>query len=201
MQDTPLRELVVAPTGVGVGRMVHVVPFHVSANVQLVVPISLAFVVEKPTAVHAVVDVQDTPVRELLVAPVTLGVVCAVQVVPFHTSANVRPVLLVFVEEPTAVHAVVDVQDTPVRELLVAPAGAGVGRMVQVVPFHDSTSCIGLLGTVKYRPTAVQAVADVQDTPLRELLVAPAGLGVVWMVQVVPFHTSTNVLLVLLVFV
>jgi hypothetical protein len=41
-------------------------------------------------------------------------------------------------------------------------------------------------------PTAVQAEADVQDTPDRELLVAPEGVGVVWIVQAVPFHRSAS---------
>src|SRR5205085_1258889 len=43
-------------------------------------------------------------------------------------------------------------------------------------------------------PTAVQALLDVHDTPpLRTLAVAPAGLGVLWIVQLLPFQTSASV--------
>jgi hypothetical protein len=39
----------------------------------------------------------------------------------------------------------------------------------------------------------VQALGDVQDTPSRELLSAPAGLGVDWIAQLVPSQRSANV--------
>lgn len=44
-------------------------------------------------------------------------------------------------------------------------------------------------------PTAVHAVAVVQDTPDRRLLVASLGLGVVWIDQllVLAFHCSASV--------
>jgi hypothetical protein len=35
-------------------------------------------------------------------------------------------------------------------------------------------------------------VAEVQETPDSALMSAPLGLGVVWTVQVVPFHTSAK---------
>jgi hypothetical protein len=41
-------------------------------------------------------------------------------------------------------------------------------------------------------PTAVQAVAVVHDTPSSPGLIDPLGKGVVWKVQVVPFHTSAE---------
>ena len=40
----------------------------------------------------------------------------------------------------------------------------------------------------------MQAEGDVQDTASRKLCTAPGGLGVGWMVQVVPFHRSARVL-------
>lgn len=43
-----------------------------------------------------------------------------------------------------------------------------------------------------YDPTAVQAVAVVQETPERTLLLLPEGLGVDWIDQAVPFQRSTS---------
>jgi hypothetical protein len=40
-------------------------------------------------------------------------------------------------------------------------------------------------------PTAVQVVDDVHDTP-ESVSLPLAGLGVFWMAQVAPFHTSTR---------
>src|SRR5262249_54640312 len=42
-------------------------------------------------------------------------------------------------------------------------------------------------------PTAVQAEADLHDTASRKLPCAPAGLGVAWTRQRVPFHRSAKV--------
>ena len=42
-------------------------------------------------------------------------------------------------------------------------------------------------------PTAVQAVADAQETWLSTLVVAPAGLGVAWTDQLLPFQRSARV--------
>ncbi|HXC64684.1 MAG TPA: hypothetical protein VNZ67_10010, partial [bacterium] len=45
---------------------------------------------------------------------------------------------------------------------------------------------------MKYAPAAMQAEGDVQDTASRKACTDPAGLGVGWMVQVVPFHRSAR---------
>jgi hypothetical protein len=63
---------------------------------------------------------------------------------------------------PTAVQAVAEVHDTPLRAELTLPLGLGVAWTAQDVPFHRSASVASLED-----PTAVQGVADVQDTPLR----------------------------------
>ena len=42
-------------------------------------------------------------------------------------------------------------------------------------------------------PDGGQALGVGQDTPSRLVLVAPLGLGVVWMVQLVPFQASARV--------
>ena len=48
---------------------------------------------------------------------------------------------------------------------------------------------------VEKPPTAVHAVFALHDTPSNLAAVVPAGLGVVWTVQVAPFHRSASVLL------
>jgi hypothetical protein len=45
--------------------------------------------VDSPTAVHAVADMQETAFRALLCAPGALGVDCRFQELPFHPSASV----------------------------------------------------------------------------------------------------------------
>ena len=42
-------------------------------------------------------------------------------------------------------------------------------------------------------PTAVHADVAVHDTPVGLLLIAPVGLGVGWMVQLMPFQPSASV--------
>src|SRR5262249_3114528 len=79
----------------------------------------------------------------------------------------------------------------------------------QVVPFHRSASPTVVvlppllrLAAVAARPpaepivtepTAVQAPVAAQDTARSSLPVAPAGLGVPWMRQRVPFHRSASI--------
>jgi hypothetical protein len=94
---------------------------------------------------------------------------------------------------PTAVQAFGDVQDTPDSKLLVEPLGAGTAWTRQLVPFQDSarfTLVSGVLPGVL--PTAVQAVADGQDTPTKPPLLAPVGSTVRWIRQRVPFHLSAR---------
>jgi hypothetical protein len=79
---------------------------------------------------------------------------------------------------PTAVHDVAEVHETPLRSLLVAPLGFGVVWIVQLLPSQRSASVVPGAPVLE-KPTAVQAAADVHETPLREAAVAPLGLGVV----------------------
>jgi hypothetical protein len=48
-----------------------------------------------------------------------------------------------------------------------------------------------------FEPTAVQAVAEVHDSPLRTAIVGLAGFGVDWIDQLVPFQRSANVTIAL----
>ncbi len=98
-----------APAGVGVGWMLHLVPFHRSARV-------LPFP-EFPTAVQAERVAHDTLFRKP--PPAGLGVAWMRHLAPVRCSARVLP----FAVPPTAVHAEGEVHDTPFR----APPGAGLG--------------------------------------------------------------------------
>jgi hypothetical protein len=48
------------------------------------------------------------------------------------------------------------------------------------------------VGSSEY-PTAVQAEAEVHETPSRKLSRAPLGFGVVWTAHADPFQTSASV--------
>jgi len=87
-----------------------------------------------------------------------------------------------------------EVHDTPARVAWLGLVGLGVGWIDQEVPFHDSARVRRLPGPPNSpaNPTAVQALADVHDTPDSPLTWS-CGLGVGWMDQEVPFHLSARV--------
>ena len=116
-----------------------------------------------------------------------LGVDWMLQAVPFHRSARVPRF-----ENPTAMHAVEDVQDTPERELDCAPDGFGVDCTAQEVPFHRSASITPTPELSVKVPTAVQLEADEHDTAFKNVFCAPGGSGIDWMLHVVPSHRSAN---------
>ena len=64
--------------------------------------------------------------------------------------------------------------------------------MAQVAPFQRSAK-FTWPELALYWPTAVQAVGVVHDTDCRTLSEVLAGLGVGWIVQVVPFQRSAKV--------
>ena len=100
--------------------------------------------------------------------------------------------LLVF---PTATHAERDTQDAAFRLLAAAPGGLGVCWTCQVLPFHRSASVAGdwLLPPFRMEyPTAVQPVAEVQATPISELITPPGRLGVGWIAQLLLSHRSAR---------
>jgi hypothetical protein len=68
--------------------------------------------------------------------------------------------------------------------------GLGVVVTVQVVPFHASAKVTVAPALLTSPPTAMQASAELHDTPLR---VVDVGLGVVMTAQAVPFHISARV--------
>ena len=71
--------------------------------------------------------------------------------------------------------------------------GLGTGWIVHVVPFQPSASILVLDALSTKSPTAVHDVALGQDTPFSSLTRAPDGFGVVWIVQLVPFHLSASI--------
>jgi hypothetical protein len=62
---------------------------------------------------QALADVQDTPFKRLPSAPEGLGVVSIDHALPFHASARVSSAPELSSYAPTAVQALVEVQDTP----------------------------------------------------------------------------------------
>jgi hypothetical protein len=142
-----------------------------------------------PTAVQADAEVHDTaPMKSLALCEVDDD--CRTQVVPFQCSATVPSELLPVLSKtaPTAVQAVAEVHDTPVKKLIGAPAGVGTGWMLQLIPSHLSAiTCLALL-----LPTAVHALGEVQETAFRNTPGLPE-VGVGWMLHDAPSHRSVIV--------
>jgi hypothetical protein len=113
--------------------------------------------------------------------------------IPFHRSASVTSpkIAALLVAFPTAVHAVAEMQEIPVRALAWAPVGLGVGWVAQAVPFQASASVTPAAAPLY--PAAVQAVADVQDTPASHMSWPWSGPEVGWTAHVVPFQASARV--------
>ena len=81
---TLLSRLEVAPVGLGLVTIDHVVPFQRSMSVFVVVAVS-----ELPTAMQLVTAAHFTPDSRLAVAPGGLAVVTVAQNAPFQRIANV----------------------------------------------------------------------------------------------------------------
>jgi len=140
IQETPLRKSPSVVEALGLGTMAQLVPSQLSMRVSSVAPVATS-----PTAMHAVDDTHDTLLRPSRSVAEALGLGTTAQLVPFHVSMSVCPageVLYV----PTAMHAVDDVQKTPLRELLSTTELLGSGRMLglgtmaQLVPAQFSMS-------------------------------------------------------------
>src|SRR5439155_7564474 len=84
--------------------------------------------------------------------------------------------------------------DTPLSTAPVAPVGFGLVTIDQLVPSQCSTNVFSTNEESVYSPTASQLDVLGHDTPLRTGDVAPLGLGLVTIDQLVPFQRSTNVL-------
>src|SRR5580692_5254003 len=84
VQDTPESWLPIDPLGLGVFSIDHLVPFHASARVTFVPPLSVLY----PTAVQVAAELQDTPESWTHSAAVGSGVFSIDHSVPFHASAS-----------------------------------------------------------------------------------------------------------------
>jgi hypothetical protein len=95
--------------------------------------------------------------------------------------------------DPTALQAVDETHETPVKRLLGEPAGLGVRAIVQVRPFQRSATVeVAELSSEPVKPVAVQAVAEWHETALKLSLLVPAGRGASWTAQVRPFQCSAS---------
>src|SRR5215467_11216344 len=170
--------------GVGDGTMRHFTPFHRSASVPWSDP---------PTARHSDGPVQATPCRAANWVPGGFGVGWMRHARPFQRSASVVASPELSKESPVVVQADGEVQDIdPPTNTPCAPAGAGMGSVFQVLPFHRSASGDGLGVLGPEAPVAMQNERIRQDTAPRMLPWDPPGLGVGWTRQVVPFHRSAR---------
>jgi hypothetical protein len=106
-----------------------------------------------------------------------VGLLWIVQRMPFQRSASGTSAPLV-PADPTAVQAVAEVHDTPVRLLFWAPGGGGVAWVAHLAPSQRSARLTLTPLPPSKDPTAVQAVADGQETAERLLFWTPVGLGV-----------------------
>src|SRR6516164_5668612 len=177
VHDTRLRStLPVLPPGLAMACIVQFEPSQRAARPE-------------PVAVHAFAAVQETPSSGLNVPRLALWMV---QLLPFHTSARAGKLLPVR-DSPTASHTVADVQETPLSLLMIAPPTSWVFLIAQLLPFHSSASVSMLPPLMVASPTASQRDAETHETSLSWLEVTPAGFGVDWTLQELPFHSSASV--------
>jgi hypothetical protein len=181
VHDTPDRRLEnpkrFPGSALGVVWTDQAVPFHRSTSDEFPGD-ELAIC---PTAVQAFPALQDTPER----VPPPGGSVWTTHAVPFHRSANG----VLWALWPTAMHRFPR-HETPERTP--PPVGFAEVWIDHADPSHRSTSVILAPEASTEYPTAVQALAVMQDTPVRALEVAPVGTGVERTDQVVPFHCSAS---------
>jgi hypothetical protein len=133
-QETALKPLVAAPIRFGLRWIDHAEPFHRSASVNVLPPRS-----KYPTPVHVLADVQDTPFKPVLVAPIGFGVGWIDHRRPFQRSTSVS-VRCWLTNDPTAVHARGEVHETPSSAALVAPAGNGTAATDHTAPIFAPPS-------------------------------------------------------------
>jgi hypothetical protein len=145
-----------------------------------------------PTAVQAVDEAHETAVnKDPIEVTGGLGVFRTVHFVPFHTSTKVRKAELPS-WSPTAVHAVLEVHETPLKTALVDPNGVWVFRITHFVPIQASASIESTFELLSENPTAVHDPTVAQETARSSVSVAPAGMGVFWITHFVPFHASAR---------
>ena len=122
VHETAVSTLSPDPFEMGVGLIVHDLPFHASASVATDSVLKLN---ELPTERHLVDEGHDTPDKTLDVAPAGWGLASTFHFLPFHNSASVTSSPLPLWVSPTAVHADAEAQETASSSLLVLAATFG----------------------------------------------------------------------------
>src|SRR5215468_3674740 len=179
--------LVTSGSGDCAGSTAHVVPFQNSPIGRLT-----PLLVTNPTATHLETKEQDT-LENSLALPEGTAAACTVHLVPFQRSASGTSLLEPLTKSPTASHAFAAVHDTVLSWLVVDPDGCGVVLRAHFVPFQCAANGNWCPEPSVKNPTAMHALVAGHDTLIRKLWTAPAGLGVDWTVQVVPFQRSASV--------
>src|ERR1700735_4316361 len=176
------------PAGAGISSAVQVRPFQRIATAVLVSPrVKLS-----PTAMHALAEVQEMPVREVLMpcgSGARPGMAITAQVRPFQRIATAVPVSPKLKLPPTPMHAVAEVHATAFRVASPSPPGMpGSFCAAHFRPFQRSATGSELASPLlSVPPTAVHSEADGHDTPPRK----PAP-GVPWMAHVRPVERSAS---------
>lgn len=62
--------------------------------------------------------------------------------------------------------------------------------ILQWAPFHTSAKVLSTNALFRKNPTAVQEVGDTHDAPYKSLAPISMGLGMCWIAQLLPSHTS-----------
>ena len=174
--DTDASAVSAKPVGLGLVCIDHLVRVLLSASVRRVP----ALLVRLPTATQVFVEVHDTAPNPPPFAPAGFRESSIDQLAPFQRSTTATRLPPRLRNDPTAVHAVLDMHDTPLSPPALAPAGRRVRWTVQLAPFQR---------TARQPPTAVHAVLEVHETLLSERG-APRSR---WNDQRVPFKRPTSI--------
>ena len=125
--------------------------------------------------------------------PLSLGIVVIVQVLPLQRSAITRESdSRVGVTSPTATQLVAELHETPFSTVAEPPVRLGACCTDQVLTFQCSASTMKEVVGEPEEPTAVQFVAEAQETAFSQASSALAGTAAAWIAQVLPFHCSVN---------
>jgi hypothetical protein len=184
--ETPLKELKTNPAGLRMRWLAHLRPFQRSATTSEASPSRLD---ERPTALQALAEAHDIPLREVKPSPAGSGMRWMAHLRPFQRSASGMAAMSPFTEDPTAMHFRADAHEIPVR-VLSSDARPRMRWMAHRRPFQRSASGIG--EPLVISPTAMHFRADGHETPVSTLPSALAGMRARWMAHLRPFQRSAS---------
>jgi|GEM_PF-6096979 len=172
----------------GLAWLIQLVPFQRTIRVSL---FQGELKYDDPPATQVLLPVQSTSARpkELPSGP---GADFSDQELPFHTAerewSRYSP-LSTTRKSPTPIQKLPLVQSIASNSSCNAPVGIGTACIAQAVPFRFSAIAV-FTPPINAKPTAVQALVLMHETPRRAVSVAPTGFALVSIVQDAPFHTS-----------